>query len=126
MYDGKYEKDVAEQESEIQAVLDWVNNNQDTIICGDFNNVPKSSPINKMLKENYKNILDTDKFLMNIVGDKFTEFRKNGTEIGSIIDRMFITNTNLVSSHIVNYTREVKFLKKVYEAKQVIIFLRNL
>ena len=114
LYDGRYIKDVTEQESEIQAVLDWVNNNPDTIICGDFNNIPNSSPITKMLKADYKNALDTDKFLLNIVGNKSTEFHgKNGKETGSVIDYMFITNTiNLVSSHIVNYTREAKVPKK--------------
>ena len=39
-----------------------------------------------------KNILDSDKFLMSIRGDKSTEFHgKDGNETGSIIDYMFIT-----------------------------------
>ena len=63
-----------------------------------------------MLSANYRNILDSDKFLLSIVGDKSTEFHgKNGKETGSIIDYMFTTgNINLLSSHIVNYTREAK------------------
>ena len=114
LYDGKYKKDVAEQNNELDAVLSWTDNNPNTIICGDFNNIPESSPIKKMLNANYKNILDSDKFLMSIRGDKSTEFHgKDGNETGSIIDYMFITPAiNLVSSHIVNYTREAKTQKK--------------
>ena len=119
LYDGNNNKDVKEQNQEIDSVLNWVNNNPNTIFCGDFNNVPNSLPIKKMIKANYKNILDTDKFLMSIVGDKSTEFHgKNNNEKESTIDYMFITSSiNLKSSHIVNFTREAKIPKKGYRGE---------
>ena len=108
LYDGHYQKDVAEQNSELDAVLDWVGDSPKVIICGDFNNVPGSSPIKKMQDAHYTNILDSTKYLSNITGNKYTEFHgKHSKESGSIIDYIFTNlEDNLVSSHIVNYQRE--------------------
>lgn len=108
LYDGKIQKDEEEQEEQIQAVLDWVGDAKNTIVCGDFNNVPTSDPIKKMTGGGYTGILSTDKYLPNITGNTTTEFHgKNGKESGSRIDYIFKTDDiDLVSSHIIDVERE--------------------
>ena len=108
LYDGKIQKDEEEQEEQIQAVLDWVGDAKNTLVCGDFNNVPTSDPIKKMTDNGYIGILSTDKYLPNITGNTSTKFHgKNGKESGSRIDYIFKTDDiNLVSSHIIDVERE--------------------
>tara|TARA_B100001093_G_C26810947_1_gene1007546 strand:- start:857 stop:1729 length:873 start_codon:yes stop_codon:yes gene_type:complete len=108
LYDGKIEKDEEEQSQQIQSVLDWIDDSDDAIVCGDFNNVPGSSPIAKMTSAGYEGILSSDKYIPNITGNTFTEFHgKNGKESGSRIDYIFKTDdVSLVSSHIINLNRE--------------------
>ena len=106
LYDGKYTRDVDIQNAEIKSVFDWVGDCENVLFCGDFNNVPNSTPIKTVLDEKYTNILDTDKYVENISGSKATEFSKSKTHPSSIIDYMFITNPDtLISSHIINYQR---------------------
>ena len=108
LYDGKIEKDEEEQSQQIQSVLDWIDESDDAIVCGDFNNVPGSSPIKKMTDAGYEGILSSEKYIPNITGNTFTEFHgKNGKESGSRIDYIFKTDdVSLVSSHIINLDRE--------------------
>lgn len=108
LYDGKTQKDEEEQSEQIQAVIDWIDDCEDAIVCGDFNNVPTSSPIKKMTDAGYTGVLSTDKYVPNITGNTFTEFHgKDGKESGSRIDYIFKTeDVNLLSSHIVDVVRE--------------------
>jgi endonuclease/exonuclease/phosphatase family metal-dependent hydrolase len=108
LYDNKIKKDEAEQESQIQAVLDWVGYPEKTILCGDFNNVPASDPIKKVTDASYTGIIDSDKYVPNITANTYTEFHgKNGKESGSKIDYIFKTDdVELVSSHIIDIQRE--------------------
>ena len=106
LYDGNYTRDVGIQNAEIQSVLDWVGDCDNVLFCGDFNNVPTSTPIQKMLTENYTNILNTDKYVENISGILATEFSKSKSHPNSIIDYMFVTKPEtLISSHIIDYQR---------------------
>lgn len=106
LYDGKYTRDVAIQNSEIEAVLEWVGDCENVLFCGDFNNVPTSSPIQNVISKKYTNILDTDKYVENISGIKATEFSKSKSHPNSVIDYMFVTNPDtLISSHIIDYQR---------------------
>jgi endonuclease/exonuclease/phosphatase family metal-dependent hydrolase len=108
LYDRKIQKDEEEQEEQIQSVIDWINGSENSIVCGDFNNVPGSAPINKIINAGYKGVLSSDKYLPNITGNTYTEFHgKSGKESGSRIDYIFTTpDISLVSSHIVDFTRE--------------------
>lgn len=108
LYDGKTQKDEEEQSEQIQSVIDWINGSDDAIVCGDFNNVPTSSPIKKMTDAGYTGVLSTDKYIPNIIRNTYTEFHgKGGKESGSRIDYIFKTeDVNLVSSHIVDLVRE--------------------
>ena len=108
LYDGKTQKDEEEQSEQIQSVIDWINGSEDAIVCGDFNNVPTSSPIKKMADAGYTGVLSTDKYIPNITGNTYTEFHgKGGKESGSRIDYIFKTDdVDLVSSHIVDLVRE--------------------
>tara|TARA_B100001540_G_C15693088_1_gene590211 strand:- start:155 stop:1027 length:873 start_codon:yes stop_codon:yes gene_type:complete len=108
LYDGKTQKDEEEQSEQIQSVIDWIDGSDDAIVCGDFNNVPTSSPIKKMTDAGYTGVLSTDKYVPNIIGNTYTEFHgKGGKESGSRIDYIFKTeDVNLVSSHIVDLVRE--------------------
>ena len=106
LYDGKYSKDVDEQISQINSVLDWVGDCENVIFCGDFNNVPSSSPIKGVISNKYTNILDTNKYVENISGNKSTEFSDSKSHSSSTIDYMFVNNLNsLVSSHIISFQR---------------------
>ena len=74
-------------------------------------NLPLDSEPIKMMKElNYTNIFDSDKYVPNIIGNKYTEFHGHkGKESGSRIDYIFKTNSiNIISSHIINIQRETK------------------
>ncbi len=106
--DQKIQKDEKEQEDQIQAVLDWISDTPNAIICGDFNNVPESNPLQLMAKNGYTDTIAGDKYIPNIRGDTNTEFHgHSGKESGSRIDYIFVTNhINLVSSHIINFERE--------------------
>ena len=109
--DHKYDKDVGEQKNQIQSIFDWTGNNKNVIICGDFNNIPSSEPIQKVIKANLESILDSNKYEPNITGDKLTEFskNKNGKEYGSVIDYIFKTKSiEVISAHIINFERETK------------------
>tara|TARA_Y100000389_G_C17462336_1_gene522797 strand:+ start:82 stop:954 length:873 start_codon:yes stop_codon:yes gene_type:complete len=108
LYDGKTQKDEEEQSEQIQSVIDWINGSDDAIVCGDFNNVPTSSPIKKMTDAGYTGVLSSDKYIPNITGNTYTEFHGNsGKESGSRIDYIFKTgDVDLVSSHIVDLVRE--------------------
>ena len=108
LYDRKIKKDEAEQESQIQAVLDWVGDPEKAILCGDFNNIPTSDPIKKVTDASYTGIIDSDKYVPNIIANTYTEFHgKNGKESGSKIDYIFKTDdVELVSSHIIDIQRE--------------------
>ena len=108
--DQKYEKDVAEQKDQLNSIIKWIDSCENAIICGDFNNIPGSEPIEMIEEYKYSNILDSDKYIDNIIGDKYTEFHgKNGKESGSRIDYIFKTDSiNVVSSHIINIERETK------------------
>ena len=111
LYDQDPKKDIPEQLSQLAAVQDWVKDTSAVIICGDFNNVPESAPIQKMKEYGYKNILDSDAYVQNITDSKDTEFHgKNGKESGSEIDYIFTTSSiNQISGHIVNLVRENKY-----------------
>ena len=118
LYDGKYKKDVAEQNQQIQSVLDWVQNCDEVLFCGDFNNVPNSTPIKKVLNEKYTNIIDTNKYVENISGIKATEFSKSKTHPSSVIDYMFVKNTDsLISSHIIDYQRIATIPNKKFRSE---------
>ena len=117
LYDGRYKRDEAIQNSEIQAVLDWVGESKNVLICGDFNNVPNTSPIKHVISNGYTNILDTDKYMENISGIKSTEFSKSKSHPNSVIDYMFVTNTDrLISSHIVDYQRTANVEYEIYRS----------
>ena len=108
LYDKKIQKDEAEQEEQIKAVLDWVQDEDNVIICGDFNNVPTSDPIKLIKDNNYISAINSDKYIPNIIGNTYTEFHgSNGRESGSTIDYIFTSpSIDLVSSHIVDIQRE--------------------
>ena len=106
LYDGNYKRDEAIQMAEIDAVLNWVGVCENVVFCGDFNNVPDSQPIKGLLNKEWINILDTDKYIENISGNKATEFSKSEMHPSSIIDYMMVKKTdNLLSSHIIDYQR---------------------
>ncbi len=108
LYDQKIQKDEKEQEEQIQAVLDWVGDNSNVILCGDFNNIPTSAPLQKVTDAGYVDILSSDKYIANITGNTNTEFHgHSGKESGSRIDYIFKTSDiNVISSHIVDVQRE--------------------
>lgn len=118
LYDGRYTRDVAIQNSEIQAVLDWVGDSKNVLICGDFNNVPDTSPIKHVITNGYTNILDTDRYVENISGIKSTEFSKSTSHPNSVIDYMFVTQPDrLISSHIVDYQRTANVENEKYRSE---------
>ena len=108
LYDRKIKKDEAEQTEQLQAVLDWIGTPEKAIICGDLNNVPTSDPIKKVKDASYSGIIDSNKYIPNIINNTYTEFHgSNGKESGAKIDYIFKTNDiNLVSAHIVDVQRE--------------------
>lgn len=108
LYDHNYKKDIPEQLAQIAAVKDWIGDTENVIICGDFNNTPGSEPINKMSDYGYKDVLDTDAYVPNILNNTNTEFHgSDGKEEGSRIDYMFTSNSiKPISAHIINFVRE--------------------
>jgi len=108
LYDNKIKKDEAEQESQINAVLDWVKGEENVIVCGDFNNVPNSAPLQLMTNNNYKDIIDSKEYIPNIIADTNTEFHgSSGKETGSRIDYIFMSpQIQCTSAHIIDIERE--------------------
>jgi endonuclease/exonuclease/phosphatase family metal-dependent hydrolase len=109
LYDHKYNIDVKEQVSQVNAILNWVNNTEYSVICGDFNNIPTSLPIKKMLDSDYIDLINTKKYIKNITGNTNTEFFKKDSknkQCSSRIDYIFTTkNISCNCINIVNYQR---------------------
>lgn len=111
LYDQKINKDQQEQIQQLSSVLDWIKDCSNSIICGDFNNIPDSKPINYIKSNKYIDVFENNTFVNNILNNKNTEFyRKNlkNKEQGSRIDYIFIKgdDLNIQSSHIINIQRE--------------------
>ena len=110
LYDHNYKKDIPEQLSQIAAVNDWINDTENAIICGDFNNIFGSTTIKKMSDYGYIDILETGAYIPSIMETKNTEFNgKDGKEQGSRIDYIFTSKSvTALSGHIINFIRENK------------------
>lgn len=110
LYDQKINKDEQEQIQELSSVIDWVKNYPNSIICGDFNNIPDSKPIEFIKSHQYKDIFDEKNFINNILNNTNTEFHRkdlNSKEQGSRIDYILTKGEiNILSSHIVDIRRE--------------------
>jgi endonuclease/exonuclease/phosphatase family metal-dependent hydrolase len=110
LYDQKITKDEKEQVQELSSVIDWIKDYQNVIICGDFNNIPGSKPINYIKNQQFTDVFEKKTFVNNILNNTNTEFhRKNidDKEQGSRIDYIFTKgNIKIISSHIINIQRE--------------------
>ena len=110
LYDKKIAKDEEEQKDQIMAMLDWVKDEDNVILSGDFNNTPDSSPIALLKSKGFLSSINSENYVPNITGDLNTEFHGTpGNESGSKIDYIFVSpSIDLVSSHIINIERESK------------------
>lgn len=116
LYDKKSSEDIEQQIKQLKCVNEWVNK-REAIICGDFNNVMESEPINMMYECGYFDLLSEKAYVPNITLDNSTEFYRDDSNklIGSKIDYIFASKNildNCLSSHIINIHREISKEKK--------------
>ena len=76
MYDGNYKRDEAIQMAEIDAVLSWVSACENVVFVEILIMFQIHNP-KGLLNKKWINILDTDKYIENISGNKATEFSKS-------------------------------------------------
>tara|TARA_B100001093_G_scaffold505803_2_gene563716 strand:- start:1066 stop:1953 length:888 start_codon:yes stop_codon:yes gene_type:complete len=117
LYDHKYNVDVKEQVSQVNAMLSWVKDSEYSLICGDFNNIPTSKPILKMIDNKYIDLINSKSYLPNITGNTNTEFFKKpenkNKQFSSRIDYIFTTkNISCKSIQIVNFQRTCSIQNK--------------
>ena len=102
------------QEDQIGYIDEWILSGEDAdyvVVCGDFNNTPKSSSIKLMLDLKYVDIINTNKYVHNILNKKVTStgtYKKNNTEKeqNTRLDYIFTTDINICKSiHIINLER---------------------
>jgi len=111
LYDHDNKKDTQEQMVQLRAVTDWIND-RPSIICGDMNNIPTSTPIRNLTSASHVDLIAGDRFVPSITQEDTTEISvsEEGVVRKTRLDYVLVSRAiekTVLSCHIINLQRTV-------------------